>query len=88
MWTKEYQDGGIVGGNYWSVSSAAYYTGQSYQGKFISPLILHGRLYYKSTISDGTPASYLGDNGPYMCVDLLTGETIWTNDTYLPNIRS
>ena len=84
MWTKEYQDGGIVGGDYWSIPSASYYTGLSYQGKFSSPLIINGRLYYKSSIGDGNPASYLGDNGPYMCVDLLTGETIWTNDNIYP----
>jgi len=84
MWVKEYQDGGIVGGDYWSIGSASYYTGLSYQGKFTNPIIIHGRLYYTASISDGDPTSYLADNGPYMCVDLLTGETLWTNDEIKP----
>jgi len=78
MWTKPFQDGGIIGGNYFDISSAAYYTGLSYEGKFNNPLIMYGRLYYDSSLSDGAT------NGPYTCVDLLTGKTLWTNDAISP----
>ena len=78
LWTKPYQDGGIVGGDYWSVPSAAYYTGLSYEGKFNNPIIMYGRLYYDSSLSDGAT------NGPYTCVDLATGKTLWTNDAISP----
>ncbi len=78
MWTKPYQDGGIVGGNYW-IPSAAYYTGLSYEGKLNNPVIMYGRLYYKTSLSDSA------SGGPYVCVDLRTGETLWSNDTISPN---
>jgi hypothetical protein len=78
MWTKTFQDGGIIGGDYWGVPSAAYYTGLSYEGKFNNPIIINGRLYYKAALSNSQTA------GPYMCVDLLTGETIWENNDINP----
>ncbi|MGF3522204.1 MAG: PQQ-binding-like beta-propeller repeat protein, partial [Candidatus Bathyarchaeia archaeon] len=77
LWTKPLQDGGIVGGD-WPVPSAAYYTGLSYQGKFNNPIIIYGRLYYKAPLGDSQTA------GPYTCVDLRTGETLWENDTINP----
>jgi len=79
LWTKPYQDGGIVGGDYWSVPSAAYYTGLSYEGKMNNPIIMYGRLYYDSSLGDGA------SNGPYTCVDLATGETLWTNPDISPS---
>ncbi len=84
LWTKPYQDGGIVGGDYWSIPSAAYYTGLSYQGKLTNPIIMYGRLYYKSSISD-SGSDFTGANGPYTCVDLATGKTLWTNDQINPS---
>ncbi len=77
LWTKPLQDGGIVGGD-WSVPSAAYYTGLSYEGKFNNPLIIYGRLYYKAPFGNSQTG------GPYTCVDLQTGKTLWENDTINP----
>lgn len=78
LWTKPYQDGGIVGGDYWSIPSAAYYTGLSYEGKFNNPLIMYGRLYYDSSFSNSATG------GPFTCVDLATGETLWENNNISP----
>jgi hypothetical protein len=46
LWTKQYQDGGIVGGDNWSIPSVTYYSGLNYEGKFNNPVIMYGRLYY------------------------------------------
>jgi len=78
MWTKPLQDGGVVGGDY-SISGATYYTGLSYEGRYNDPLIIYGRLYYD------TPLGNNPNDGPYICVDLRTGETLWENDDISPS---
>ena len=77
MWTKPLQDGGIVGGDY-SINAAGYYPGLSYEGRFANPLIVGGRLYYD------TPISNDNNDGPYTCVDLATGEVLWENPDIAP----
>ena len=67
VWTKEQAWGGIVGG----ASDVAYYTGLSYEGKFGPPIIMEGRLFYN------TPLSNQGSSGGAVSVDLRTGEEIW-----------
>ncbi len=71
MWTKSIQDGGVVGGSNTGVSGATYYTGLSYEGRFNTPIIMYGRLYY------GLPRANNAFGGGYICVDLRTGEQIW-----------
>jgi hypothetical protein len=78
MWTKPLQYGGVVGGDY-SIPSTTFYTGLSYEGKFNNPLIIYGKLYYDTPLSDDT------NDGPYLCVDLLTGETLWENPDIAPS---
>ncbi len=77
MWTKPLADGGIVGDSYW-IPSVSYYSGLSYEGRFATPIIINGRLYYDTPLSD-SPAA-----GPYVCIDLRTGETLWTNEAISP----
>ena len=79
MWAKPLEDGGIVGddANYF-VPSVAYYTGLSYEGRFGNPIIVNGRLYYD------TPLGNNPTSGPYTCVDLRTGQTLWTNNAISP----
>ena len=77
MWTKPLEDGGVVGGTY-SIPGATYYTGLSYESRFSDPIILYGRLYYDTPLSDSPTG------GPYVCVDLRTGETIWQRDDISP----
>jgi hypothetical protein len=67
VWTKPLDFGGIVGGEYGSVS---YYTGQSYENKWQSPIIINGRLFYNQRLGS---SAYYGA----VCVDLRTGEEIW-----------
>jgi hypothetical protein len=78
MWTKPIQFGGIVGGNSTVVSASGYYSGLTYEMRFTDPLIMQGRLYYSIPLGNNPKG------GGYACVDLLTGETIWQNDTILP----
>jgi len=78
MWVKPLQDGGIVGGRKVSFDGQAYYMGLSYEGRFGNALAIYGRLYYD------TPLSNNAASGPYTCVDLRTGQTLWTNDLISP----
>ncbi len=76
MWTKQFSFGGVVGGSNTQNFGANFYGGLSYEGKFTSPLIMYGRLFYNLPLSNNPSG-----NG-YVCVDLVTGETIyWQNMT-------
>ena len=67
LWTKEIAFGGLVGGPFGSID---YYNGLSYEGKWIPPVIINGRLFYSTPLGS---SSFAGT----MCVDLTTGEEIW-----------
>jgi outer membrane protein assembly factor BamB len=69
VWTKEITFGGEVGG---FDASTQYYTGLSYEGKWNPPVIMQGRLYYNLPLAN-SPSS-----GQFACVDIRTGETLWT----------
>ncbi|MGD0449757.1 MAG: PQQ-binding-like beta-propeller repeat protein [Candidatus Bathyarchaeia archaeon] len=72
MWTKSLQSGGVVGGN--DVGTAqTYFDGSAYLIRFDNPIILAGMLYYTE------PLSFSGsDSGPTDCVNLQTGQLIWS----------
>lgn len=75
MWTKPIQPGGVVGGSIGADSNALgemYYTGMSYNGRFQNPIIMNGKLYYQE------PVVNTGTGGAEKCVDLATGEEIWS----------
>ena len=78
MWANPINDGGVVGGSNTGVDAATYYTGLSYEPRFSSTIIIHGRLYHD------LPRGNDGSGGGYVCVDLRTGEEIWKQnyDTY------
>jgi hypothetical protein len=78
MWTKPLEFGGVVGGSY-SIPGVTYYTGLSYESRFNTPLIIQGRLFYDTPLGDDP------NDGPYVCVDLRTGETLWENDDISPS---
>ena len=78
MWTKPINFGGVVGGGNTGVNGSTFYSGLSYETRFNSPIIIYGRLYY------GLPRGNNGGGGPYICVDLRTGEEIW-RQTYAVN---
>ncbi len=80
LWTTPLTIGGLVGGDLGLVgsggTSVGMETGDAYEGKWSSRLIIDGRLYYNV--------------GPYdmpnliHCVDLHTGEELWAK-TFLDN---
>jgi outer membrane protein assembly factor BamB len=72
MWTKLNQPGGVVGGNNFEIPGNTYFEGTAYRQRFTNPIIVYGRIYYTE------PLSFEGGNGPTVCVDLRTGEVIWS----------
>jgi outer membrane protein assembly factor BamB len=79
MWTKPISDGGVVGGTNTGEDGMTYYDGTAYESKFSYPLIMYGRLYYGVPLSDNPSA------GGYACVDLRTGESIYSQDMSMPS---
>jgi len=73
MWTMPIEFGGIVGGPS-EIPSIGFYSGGSYEGRFVNAIIMWGRLYFPM------PLGHSGTGGGYVCVDLKTGETIWRRD--------
>jgi hypothetical protein len=97
MWTKPMEFGGVVGGSNTAVPGATFYSGSSYEPVFADAIIMGGYLYYKMPLSDlggsgtSTARQYtivngIAYGGAYVCVDLRTGQTIWTqtNPAYDP----
>lgn len=78
MWTRPLQDGGIVGGNKFDIQGNAWFEGSAYNQRYQNPIIVAGKIYFHE------PISFTGSNsGPLDCVDLRTGELIWSR-TDLP----
>ena len=83
MWTKPIELGGALGGTVVQPQQpadvpGAYYSGMAYNIRFVNPIIISGVLYYQR------PFGYSGGGGTYYAVDLLTGQTIWTNNNISP----
>jgi outer membrane protein assembly factor BamB len=75
MWTKQLSNGngGVTGGNVFPTQGVAYFDGTAYEPRFSNPIIVNGYLYYTE------PLSFLGGtSGPTDCVDLQTGQLIWS----------
>jgi hypothetical protein len=79
MWTEPIQFGGVVGGTDTAIPGLSYYTGLTYEMKFTDPVIMQGRLYYSIPLGNNAKG------GGYVCVDLTTGEKIWSNDSITPS---
>jgi hypothetical protein len=73
MWTKPLQSGGVVGGDNFEIQGDTYFEGSAYLNRFVNPIILDGKLFYTEPISFGSAA-----DGPTDCVDLRTGQVIWS----------
>jgi outer membrane protein assembly factor BamB len=79
MWTKPIANAGIVGGNqYPNAPGVGYFEGSSYNQRFTNPIIMDGYLYYTEPV-----AFTSGNNGKTYCIDLRTGQTIWSS-TQIP----
>jgi outer membrane protein assembly factor BamB len=80
MWTKALQSGGVVGGSSTAVAGDTYFEGSAYISRYSNPIIVDGMLYYKEPLAFSSASG-----GPTDCVDLRTGELIWTSST-MPSI--
>ena len=83
VWTRPYEDGGVVGGINTGITGATFYSGGSYEGRFQNGLIINGRLYYKAPLGDQVSTAATG-GGAYTCLDLRTGQVLWTNPSINP----
>jgi hypothetical protein len=79
MWTKPLDDGGVVGGTNTGINGMTYYSGLSYETKFMGTIIMNGRLYYPLSRSNN------GAGNGYAVVDLRTGEEIYRSDMSMPS---
>ena len=79
MWTKPLDDGGVVGGTNTGINGMTYYSGLSYETKFMGTIIMNGRLYYPLSKSNN------GAGNGYAVVDLRTGEEIYRSDMAMPS---
>ena len=74
MWTKPIQiSGGVVGGDDFVNPGDTYFEGSAYINRFVNPIIMDGKLFYKEPLSFGS-----ADAGPEKCVDLKTGQVYWS----------
>jgi hypothetical protein len=73
MWTKPLQSGGVVGGTDFSTPGDTFFEGTAYLNRYTNPIIMDGKLFYTE------PLGYSGTTGgPTKCVDLRTGEELWS----------
>lgn len=81
MWTKPLQSGGLVGGTDYSVQGVNFFEGSAYINRYTNPIIMDGKLYYNEPLSFST-----GNTVPTVCVDLRTGQLIWSrSDVSVPS---
>jgi hypothetical protein len=85
MWTKPLQSGGVVGGTNFADAAQTYFDGSAYLIRYNNPIILDGMLYYTEPVSfSASGYTFTGSSGygPTDCVNLQTGELIWSK--YIP----
>jgi hypothetical protein len=73
MWSAPVQDGGVVGGDIFPVNGATLFEGSAYNTRYTNPIIMMGKLFYNEPLSFSQTTA-----GPTKCVDLRTGEVIWS----------
>jgi len=82
MWTKPLQAGGVVGGNNFEISGDTFFDGSAYLIRYNNPIVLNGKLYYTEPVSFSSTGYGFGaagsGYGPTNCVDLRTGEVLWS----------
>jgi len=85
MWTNPLDMGGVAGGNNFLIQGDTFADGSCYLQRYTNPIILDGYLYYTEPVSfTGVPGAGIGPGsfvtpyGPTVCVDLQTGQVIWS----------
>ena len=77
LWTKPWAAGGVAGGIAGGTEDTGHYWSTSqYQPKY-APVVINGRIY--SQTFDTNMGTNMGQG--IQCVDLYTGNTIWTINT-------
>ena len=83
LWTKPLQSGGVAGGNNFAIQGDTNFEGSAYNQRYTNPIIVNGKLYYTE------PRSFTGVEGifsavktygPTDCVDLRTGQMLWSRN--------
>jgi hypothetical protein len=88
LWARQLAEGGLVGGtdlNAVNIDAISYEHGDAYEGKFATPVIMNGVLFYNEQIVQsammypGTPWNYTGfeEEQRVVAVDLHTGKELW-----------
>lgn len=83
LWNMQVGDtaGGLMGG---ASGDHGYGTGDAYEGKFSSAVIIDGKLYYNVM---GSPFYSTVPTQIVKCVDLHTGEVLWSRQLNGANLR-
>ena len=85
MWTKPLAPGGIVGQTATPIAGNSYADGSAYDQKYQNPIIVDGMLIYTEPISQtcvpGALSASVPSEGPTVCVNLQTGQQIWSSST-------
>ncbi len=71
LWAKPLTDGGLTGG---ATGEHSYNVGDAYEGKWASPVIINGILYY-NRFASGFGGGWAQQG--VIAVDLRTGEELW-----------
>jgi hypothetical protein len=81
MWTKPLQSGGVVGGNNYAIPET-YFDGSAYLIRYNNPIIVDGMLYYTEPVGFTASGYNFGSAGvgygPTDCVNLRTGQLVWS----------
>jgi hypothetical protein len=77
VWTKAVQSGGVVGGNNVAIQGDTWFEGSAYNQRFTNPIIVNGKLYYTEPRSFSV-SFFTGPTGPTDCIDLQTGQILWS----------
>jgi len=80
LWTQPHTVGGLVGE---PLGQHSFEMGDAYEGKFSSRFILGGKLYYNKYA--GPSAGAVDIYREYVCVDIHTGEELWSK-VFLDNL--
>ena len=82
MWTKPLQSGGVVGGGNFALQAQTYFDGSAYLIRYNNPIILDGMLYYTEPLGFTASGYNFGSAGsgygPTDCVNLQTGQLVWS----------
>ena len=66
---------------YTNEPSVGFFEGSSYAPRFQNPIIIDGYLYYTQVASfTGSPLLGGSATGPTICVNLQTGQQLWSNE--------